>query len=351
MQKRIKWGQLGAAITLSLALMTACGTNEEEVNENNQANDNDEVTNETENNNDEIENAADEENEAANEEVTGGEFPITLTDKVDREVTIDEEPETIVSLLPSNTEIVFELGAGDRLIGVSDFCNYPPEAEDIQNVGGQDMDPELILSLEPDMALVQRYHYENHSEILDQYEQSGIDVLVIEGGESFDEAYDTIKMLGSATGTSSRADEIVVEMKDALAEIEEKAEEISEEDRKTVWVEISPSPNIFTAGQGTFMHEMLEVIQATNAAEDQEGWVSLTEEEIVMLSPDVIITTHGVAEDPIDEVVSRDGWSDIPAVQDERIHDVDNDTVIRPGPRLIEGVETLAKLVYPEIFE
>ena len=100
------------------------------------------------------------------------------------------------------------------------------------------------------------------------------------------------------------------------------------------------------------MHEMLESIQATNAAEEHEGWVKLTEEEIVKLNPDVIITTYGYyVENPKEQVLAREGWAEVPALKKQQVFDVDSDTVTRPGPRLIEGVETLAELIYPEIFK
>lgn len=100
------------------------------------------------------------------------------------------------------------------------------------------------------------------------------------------------------------------------------------------------------------MHEMLEVINAVNAVGDQEGWIKFTEEEIVQLNPDVIITTYGFYVDkPSEEVLKRAGWGEVPAVKNKQVFDVDNDTVTRPGPRLIDGVETLAKLIYPEVFK
>jgi iron complex transport system substrate-binding protein len=140
-------------------------------------------------------------------------------------------------------------------------------------------------------------------------------------------------------------------MKERLQAIKDKAA-ASVTDKKKVWVEVSPAPDIFTTGQNTFMHEMLESIQAVNAAEDQDGWVKMTEEEIVKLDPEVIITTYGSqVEDPKAEVLAREGWAEVPAVKNGNVFDVDSDTVTRPGPRLIEGVETLAELIYPEIFK
>ncbi|UTR13876.1 ABC transporter substrate-binding protein [Salipaludibacillus sp. LMS25] len=323
-----KWKQMSTVALLALVL-TACGAAEE--------------------NNGNTDNVNNDNN--ANETVEGA-FPVTVTDGVGQEVTIDETPETIASLLPSSTEIVFELGAGDRMIGVSEYCNFPEETADIQVIGAQDMDAELILSLSPDLLLVQEYHYQNHEDVLNEYEEAGIDVLVMGSAESFEETYDTIRMIGEATGTSDEAGQIVTSMEERLEEIREQAETIPEEDRQTVWVEVGPSPDIFTTGQDTFMHEMLEAINATNAAEEESGWVQFTEEEIVTLEPDVVITTYGYYIDsPEADVLARDGWSEVPAIQNERVYDVDNDTVTRPGPRLIEGVETLAKLVYPDVFE
>ena len=162
---------------------------------------------------------------------------------------------------------------------------------EIQKVGAQDINSELVLSLLPDMALVTDYHYETHPEVLKQFEEAGIEVVIIGGAESFEEAYSNIEMIASATGTTEEAEEIITDMKERLQAIKDKAAAVT--DKKRVWVEVSPAPDIFTTGQNTFMHEMLESIQAVNVAEDQEGWVKLNEEEIVKLNPDVIITTYG----------------------------------------------------------
>ena len=312
-----------------LAILTACGTD---------SNSNDVSQDE----------AADEGTAAVIEEVAEA-FPVTITDDAGREVTIESEPQSIVSIQTSNTEILYALGVGERMIGVSDYCNYPEEALSVQKVGGQDMDAELILSLLPDIVFVTTYHHDTHGNILKQYEEAGITVVVTGSASTFDDVYKTMGMIAQATGTSDKADEIVDDMKERRAAVEEKAKGIT--DKKKVWVEVSPAPDIFTTGQNTFMHEMLEAINATNAAEDQDGWVKMTEEEIVQLNPDVIITTYGYyVDNPAEQVLARDGWAEVAAIKNEQVFDVDSDTVTRPGPRLIEGVETLAKIIYPEVF-
>ncbi|WP_198520909.1 MULTISPECIES: ABC transporter substrate-binding protein [Bacillaceae] len=323
-----KWGLTSLLAVFMLAFIVGCSTEEEATGD---------------------QDGASQEEESNGEEITEeSQFPVTVTDDAGNEITIDEEPETVVSIQASYTEISYALGLGDKMIGVSDFCNYPEEAMEVETVGGQDMNAELILSLLPDVALVTDYHHQNHPEILAQFEEAGIDVIVIGSATSFADTYEKIDLIGEVTGATAEASELITDMQNRHEEIIEKADAVT--DKKKVWVEVSPAPDIFTTGQNTFMHEMLESIQATNAAGDQEGWVALTEEEIVQLNPEVIITTYH-SDDLQEEISSRDGWAEVPAVKNEQIFDVDNDTVVRPGPRLIEGVETLAKLIYPDIFE
>lgn len=276
-------------------------------------------------------------------------FPVTVVDGSGDEVTIDSEPETIVSFIPSNTEITFALGQGEKLVGVDDFSNYPAEVEAIEKVGGQEINVEKVLALQPDLILVTNFHHENNQDILTQFKEAGSDVLVVGDAASLDDVYETITLVGEVVGATGEAEKMIADMKSRLSEISEKAKEVTE--KKRVWVEVSPAPDIFTTGQNTFMHEMLETINAINTAGEQTGWVKMTEEEIVTLNPDVIITTYGYyVENPSEQVLNRAGWGEVPAIKNEQVFDVENDMVTRPGPRLIDGVETLAKLIYPDVF-
>ncbi|WP_202080364.1 ABC transporter substrate-binding protein [Caldalkalibacillus salinus] len=300
-----------------------------------------------------LEGTSQEEGQEEEQTETGGSqdvgYPLTMTDGVGNELTLEEEPQTIVSTLPSNTEIAYALGLGDKMIGVSEWCNYPEEALDVDKVGDMDVDEETVLMMAPDLLLASEHLHNQSPDVLDTFREAGINVLVVADASSFEEAYESIELIAQATGTVERAEEVVDNMKEKLTSITEKADSIDEEAR--VWVEISPAPDIFTSGSGTFIHEMLEYINAENAAGHLEGWPNLTEEEIVELNPDVIVTTYGYyVEQPKEEVLGREGWAHIPAIENERVYDVDNDTVTRPGPRLVDGVETLATIIYPEVF-
>jgi iron complex transport system substrate-binding protein len=275
-------------------------------------------------------------------------FPVTVEDASGEEVTIEEEAEAIVSLIPSNTEIAFALGLDERIVGVSEHDNYPEEALEKETIGGLELNVEMILSLEPDLVLA---HPTNPPEGIDQITDSGITVLTVNDATNFEQVYESIEMIATATGTEAEGEEIITSMQDDFSAIEEKASEIPEEDKKKVFIEISPEPEIFTSGNNTFENEILETINAQNIAEDQEGWVELSEEAIVEQNPDVIILSYDFVEDPVGEVLDRNAWQDTEAVKNEQVIQVDTDILSRPGPRLTEGAETLAKAIYPDVFE
>jgi iron complex transport system substrate-binding protein len=289
------------------------------------------------------------ETQQAAEEKTSS-FPVTIKDDTGKEITIEKKPEKVVSLLPSSTEILFALGLDKEIVGVSDYDNYPKQALQKEKVGAQDLNVEKILALKPDVAFLDEYHSTNASDTIKQFESAGIKVVIVGSKSSFDQVYETIDMLAKATGTTEKAEEIIAGMKKKVEDIKKKAQNVTE--KKRVWVEVSPQPDIFTTGKGTFMQEMLDMIGAENVAADQQGWVKMDEEEIVKRNPEVIITTYGYYVDhPKEQVLNRAGWKEVEAVKNGQVFDVNSDMVTRPGPRLADGVEELGKFIYPDIFK
>ncbi|CAI9395700.1 Vitamin B12-binding protein [Bacillus sp. T2.9-1] len=279
-------------------------------------------------------------------------FPVTIKDAIDQEVVIEEKPEKIVSLMPSNTEIVFALGLGDELVGVSDYDNYPKEAAEKEKVGGMEFNVEKIISLNPDVVLAHASSAHNSTEGLQQIRDAGIDVVVVNDATSFEDVYKGMEMIGQATGAETEADKLVADMKEKLAAIKDKAAAISDSDQKSVYIEVSGEPSIFTTGTNTFMQEMLDTINAKNII-SEEGWIQVDQEAVIAANPDAIITTYGAYSEtsPIDQISSRKGWEEIKAVKEKQIVDVDSDMVTRSGPRLVEGVEAVAEAVYPDVFK
>lgn len=279
-------------------------------------------------------------------------FPVTVTDAIGEEMTFEKAPERIVSLIPSNTEIAYALGLGEQIVGVSDYDNYPEEVLEKEKVGGLELNVEAILGLEPDLVLAHESGLNSTQEALEQIKDADIPVFVAADAQDIESTYGVIEQIGAITGKTSEADEVILTMKEQFAELEELTAEIPEEEQKAVFFEVSPAPDIYTAGTNTFFDELLRIIHAKNAAAELDGWVQIDPEKVVELNPDVIVTTYGFyEEDATGGVLRREGWESITAVKNEDVYDVHSDIVSRPGPRLAEGAKELAQVVYPELFK
>ncbi len=277
-------------------------------------------------------------------------FPITIKDALGNKVVIKEKPKKIVSLIPSNTEIAFALGLDKEIVGVSDNDTYPKAALKKEKIGGMEFNVEKIIGLKPNLVLAHASSALNSKAGLQQLRDAGINVLVVNDAKNFEQVYNSISMVGKATGEQSKADEIIKGMKSKLAAIKEKAAGIK--NKKKVYIEVSPAPDLYTTGKNTFMNEMLNVINAENVTGDQNGWVKVNPESIIQKNPDVIVTTYGYyVKNSSSQVLTRQGWENVKAVKNKQVIDVNADLVNRPGPRVVEGVEDLAKAIYPEVFK
>ncbi|MDR0125496.1 ABC transporter substrate-binding protein [Bacillus zhangzhouensis] len=282
-----------------------------------------------------------------NKETAAAAFPVSIKDAAGKTVEIKEQPKRIVSLIPSNTEVAYALGLGDKIVGRSDFDNYPKEVEKVEKIGGLEFNVEKVISLKPDLVLAHASQM-GSKDGFKQLEDAGIQVLTVNDATSFKDVYKSINMIGEATGAKEASTKLVDEMKAKLNNIKKQAEAISKDKQKTVFVEVSGAPEIYTTGQHTFMDEMLSVIHAKNAAADQTGWVQMTEESIIKRNPDVIVTIDGSS---LTDLKKRDGWNTIKAVKEKQVFQLNTDLASRPGPRLVEGVEALAKSIYPDTFK
>ncbi|MBT2654527.1 ABC transporter substrate-binding protein [Bacillus sp. ISL-18] len=291
-----------------------------------------------------------EEGNQAKTENTTAAFPVTIKDALGNKVVMKQKPEKIVSLMPSNTEIAYALGLGKEMVGVSDYDNYPKDTLKKEKIGGQQFNTEKIIGLKPNLVLAHASSASIAKDALQQLRDAGIPVLVVANAQNFEQVYNSIEMIGKATGESKKADEVVKGMKDQLAAIKAKAASIKE--KKKVYMEVAPAPDIYTTGKNTFMDEMLTTIQADNVANDQQGWIKVDQEAIIQKNPEVIITTYGYyVKNAVQQVLTRKGWENVDAVKNKQVMDINSDLVDRPGPRVIEGVEELAKAIYPDVFK
>lgn len=278
-----------------------------------------------------------------------GSFPLTVTGADDEKVEIEAAPERIVTLAPSNTEIAFELGLGEEVVGVSDNDTYPEEVNEKERVGGMEFNVEKIISLEPDLVLAHDSAGGAAETGVQQLRDAGIDVLVINNADSIDQMYQSFELIGEATGTTAEAAAEVEEMKAGFAELEKKAASIPADAEKSVFFEVDPT--LYTAGNGTFLNEIFDLIHVENTMADQEGWPQVTEEAVIEKNPDVILLNYGsYVENAVDGVLTREGWANVNAVKNKEVMEVNADITSRTGPRLVEGAESIAEAVYPDVF-
>lgn len=249
---------------------------------------------------------------------------------------------------PSNTEILFALGLNDEIVGVNDYDNYPEEALEKEKIGGMEFNVEKIVAMNPDIVFAHESALGVGEAGFQQIRDAGVKVYVVKNATDFNETYTTIEEIGRATGKSEEAQQIVEDMKAKVAEVKEKVAKV--ETKKTVFVETSDVPEIYTPGKETFMQEILDMVNAENIAADQEGWFKIEPEEIVNRNPDVIIVMYSYVEGIVDSVKARDGFDSITAVKNNEVIQVDENLTSRTGPRLAEGLEEVAKAIYPEAF-
>ncbi|MGE7911118.1 ABC transporter substrate-binding protein [Lysinibacillus xylanilyticus] len=275
-------------------------------------------------------------------------FPVTITDATGKDITLEAPPEKIVSLIPSNTEILFGLGLNDEIVGVTDNDDYPAEATKKNKVGGMDYNVEKIIALSPDIVFAHASGMGNSKGAIEQLEAAGVTVFVVADAKNFNETYTTIEQLGQAIGKLEEAKKIVANMKAKVKEIETKLDGV---ESKKVFVEYSDEPQITTTGKGTFMDEMLEMIHAENVAADVNDWYQIDAEQIITKNPDVIVVAYNYVPDILKKIPQRAGFETITAVKNKAIVQVDENITSRQGPRLADGLEELAKAVYPEAFK
>ncbi|WP_318616957.1 ABC transporter substrate-binding protein [Sporosarcina sp. YIM B06819] len=286
--------------------------------------------------------------EVAQDDVIEEAFPVTLTDAVGNEITLEKAPATIVSMTPSNTEILFALGLATEIIGVNDYDNYPAEALEKEKIGGMQFDVEKIVAMNPEIVFAHESGLSTGAEGLQQLRDAGLPVFVVKNALDFEETYTSIKTIGQATGKSAEAEKIVADMKAKVVEVTTKVASV--ENKKTVFVETSPAPEIYTPGNNTFMNQILEMVGAENIAADQEGWFMMDPEEIVNRNPEVIIVMYSYIDTAVEDVYKRNGFDSITAIKNEAVVQVDENKTSRTGPRLAEGLEEVAKAIYPEAF-
>jgi len=269
-------------------------------------------------------------------------FPVTITDDAGRKVTVEAEPESIVTLAPANTEMLFAIGAGDRVTGVTTYDDYPAEVKDIAKVGDfVQPNMEAIAAAKPDLVVATTGV---QADVLKKLEDLGATVVAIDP-QSLDGVYEDITELGQITGTTEAADKLVADMKADVAAV---TDAVKGREVRTTFVEIGQNP-LFTVGAKTLIGELVTLAGGRNVVA-QEGYVPYSLEQLVKDNPYVYLSTKGSMSDP-EDIAVRPGYEQLTAVEQGRIYLLDDNLVSRPGPRIAEGLKQIAQGVHPEAFQ
>jgi len=273
---------------------------------------------------------------------------LTVTDDLDREVTILRQPERIISMAPANTEILFALGLGAKVVGITNVCNYPSQTKEKEKIGDYD-NPNLekIIELKPDLILAS---HGNPTELIDQLDELNYAVVGL-NPKNIDDVISSIIMVGTITGNDEEATRLTEEIEERIEAVLSETSSLVENDRPRVLYVVWYEP-LWTAGSGTFIDELIQKAGGINIAGDIAGWPQISLEIVIEKNPQVIIV--GCSEDQpelIQAVKNESVLYQTDAFKNNQIYTIDTDIVSRTGPRIVDALEEMAKIIHSEIFE
>ena len=272
---------------------------------------------------------------------------IVITDLKGREITLDKVPERIVSLSPANTEILFAVGAGDKVVGVTSFCDFPAEVKDVEKIGSfEGPNLELIQKANPDVVLAGGYIQED---LIASLEQLNIPVVSTEATD-FNSIFDSIALIGKLSGNDQKAAEVVKGMKDKIAEIQDK---VKGQTPKSAFYVVWTDP-LTTAGSGTFINDVIKAAGGINTAEKVEYWAKYSAEELVKDNPEYLLSAFHSTNEGItaDFFKQSPVFKNLDSVKNGKVHLMSDDNVVsRPGPRIVLAIEEIAKVLHGDIIK
>jgi iron complex transport system substrate-binding protein len=276
---------------------------------------------------------------------------IVLTDGLGRTVTLDKTAQRIVSLAPSATETLYAVGAGAQMVGCDSFSDYPAEAKSLTDVGGSmgNYSYETIASLKPDLVVAAEI---NTADQVKSLEDLGLKVFYIANPKNFDELYQTIQTVGKLTGHDSEALALTDSLSSRVQAVKDTIAKATITPLVFYELDGTDAAKPWTSGPGTFMDQLITLAGGKNVgASLQSSWAQISVEDLIVQNPDIILLGDGAYGITAAQVGSRPGWAGIKAVKDNQIFTFDDNLVSRVGPRLVEGLETLAKLIHPELYK
>jgi cobalamin transport system substrate-binding protein len=270
-------------------------------------------------------------------------FPITVTRSDGRELTISQAPQRIASLSPGATEILYAVGAGPQIVATDLQSDYPAEAENTTRLDAYQPNLEAIAAVEADLIVIGT----NQDDIVQALDGLGETVLFRDMPETIDGVIEQVRLLASATGHAEEGERLAQEMEQRIDAVTGKLTDVEEGPR--IYHELDNT--FFTVAPDSFVGDFYNLLKARNIAEGAAtAYPQFSQEEILERDPEVIILADADAGESAQTVKARPGWDAISAVKNDRIYVIDPDIISRPSPRVVDGLEQLARVLYPEKF-
>ena len=275
---------------------------------------------------------------------------LTFTDGLGREVKLDGSAQRVLSMAPSNTEILFAIGAGSQVVGRDSLSDYPEAAKTVTDIGStfEALNTESIVSLKPDLVLAAEI---NTPEQVKQLEDLGLTVYYLKNPVTLEEMYNNLAIVAQLTGHEDEAAALIESLKARVAAVDEKIAPLSSRPGVFYELDATDPAKPYTAGKGTFITLLIDRAGGYNIASDIDGYPQFSLEQVVTADPAFIIlgdARYGVSPESI---AQRPGWENLSAVKNGNVVPFNDDLASRPGPRLVDALEELAKILRPGLFE
>lgn len=277
--------------------------------------------------------------------------PIVLTDGLGHTITLNAIPQRIISIAPSNTELLFAVGAGNQVVGREELSDYPDAAKAITSIGSVygKLNTEAIVALKPDLILAAEI---NPPEQVKTLQDLGLTVYYLNNPKDFDGLYANIKTVGQLTGHDADAQKLIDDTRARYDAVVTKVATSSNMPKVYYELDATDPTKPYTTGPGTFVDLLIELSGGQNiGAGLKDQYAQISAEEIVNQNPDVIVLGDAAYGVSIDSIGARAGWASIAAVKNRAVYAFDDNLASRPGPRLIDGLEQMAKLLHPDLFK
>ena len=277
--------------------------------------------------------------------------PMVFTDDLGNELTFNEYPQAILSISPSTTEILFAVGAGDQVIGREDMSTYPEEATALPSIGSLwgDLPTEAILAMEPDLVVAAEII---SAEQVAALQELGLQVYWQANPTNYDELWDNLRDFGTLTGHEDETETLVTELAARVDAVNQAIMPLSY--RPVVFYELDATDpaNPWTAGSGTFIDLIINTAGGFNAAMELQGdYTQISSEQLIDVNPQIILLSDALYGVTPEAVAERAGWDAIAAVQEGNIYPIDPNIMSVPGPRLVDALEEVAKILHPGVLE